>query len=141
MELPRRLFDRIVAHARAERPLEACGVVAGAGGAPVGVYPIANVERSPVRYRFDEREQRRVFREIEDRGWDLLAFFHSHPDSPAEPSSTDRMQAHRPDPLTGEPVAVYPSTRYLILSLAGEPELRCFRFARGRAVEEEVRIS
>jgi proteasome lid subunit RPN8/RPN11 len=142
IELPRALFDDIVAHARSGLPNEACGVLAGRDGRAARVYPMRNAEASPVVYRFDEREQLEVFTEIEDKGWELLGFFHSHTHSEAYPSPTDRAHAHWKDPVSGEEVPAYPGTRYLILSLAGpEPVLRSFRFEGGDAVEEEVRVS
>jgi proteasome lid subunit RPN8/RPN11 len=142
IELPRTLFDDIVAHARAGLPNEACGVLAGQDGRAARVYPMRNAEESPVVYRFDEREQLEVFNEIEDQGWELLGFFHSHTHTEAYPSPTDRAHAHWTDPVSGEDVPAYPGTRYLILSLAGvEPVLRAFRFEGGDPVEEEVRVS
>jgi [CysO sulfur-carrier protein]-S-L-cysteine hydrolase len=142
MDLPRSMFDEMVAHSRAGLPNEACGVLAGENGRPVRVYPMRNAEGSPVVYRFDEREQLEVFNEIEDKGWDLLGFFHSHTHTEAEPSPTDRAHAHWQDPISGQEVPAYPGTSYLILSLAGDtPELRAFRFENGRPEEEEVRVS
>jgi proteasome lid subunit RPN8/RPN11 len=142
VELPPSMFDQIVAHARDALPNEACGVIAGREGRAVRLYRMRNAEASPIVYRFDETEQLSVFSEIEDRGWDLLGFFHSHPDTGAYPSPADRAHAHWMDPLTGRHTAAYPGTRYLILSLAdGEPVLRAYRFERGEPVEEEVRVA
>jgi proteasome lid subunit RPN8/RPN11 len=142
IELSRELYEQMVSHALNGYPNEACGVVAGSDGKAVHVYPMRNAEESPVVYRFDEREQLRVFDEIEDQGWELLAFFHSHTHTEAYPSPTDLAQAHWRDPFTGDQVAAYPGTRYLILSLQhGEPELRAFRFEGGAPVEEDVRIT
>lgn len=142
IELPSSMFEEIVAHAKAEYPNEACGVLAGQGGRPVRVYAMRNAEASPVVYRFDSAEQVQVFRELDDRGWDLLGIFHSHTHTEAYPSPTDRADAHWTDPVTGEDAPAYPGTRYLILSLANEePTLRAFRFDRGEPVEEEVLVS
>ncbi len=143
IELSRELFDEMVAHARAGLPNEACGVVAGEDGRAVRIYAIRNADESPVMYRFDEREQLGVFRDVEDRGLSLLGFFHSHTHTEAYPSPTDRERAHWRDPVTGEEVPTYPDTRYLIVSLRNgdAPELRAFRFEGGRPVEEDVRIS
>ncbi len=141
IELPRSMFEEIVAHARAEYPNEACGVLAGQGGRPVRVYPMRNAEASPVVYRFDSAEQVQVFRELDDRGWDLLGIFHSHTHTEAYPSPTDRARAHWTDPGTGEDAPAYPGTRYLILSLANEePTIRAFTFEEGEPVEQEVRV-
>jgi proteasome lid subunit RPN8/RPN11 len=141
IELPRSMMEEIVAHARAALPNEACGVIAGNDGSPARVYPMRNAEESPVVYRFDEREQLRVFNDLEDRGWDLLAIFHSHTHTEAYPSPTDRGHALWRDPVTGRETPAYPGARYLILSLAEqEPILRAFTFLDGEPVEEEVRI-
>jgi proteasome lid subunit RPN8/RPN11 len=142
IELPTELYEQIVSHALKGYPNEACGAVAGTDGKAVRVYPMRNAEGSPVVYRFDEREQLRVFDEIEDQGWDLLAFFHSHTHTEAFPSPTDLAQAHWRDPFTGDLVAAYPGTHYLIVSLRDdEPVLRGFRFEEGTPVEEDVRIT
>ncbi|HEV3474140.1 MAG TPA: M67 family metallopeptidase [Actinomycetota bacterium] len=142
IELPTGLYAEMVEHAHAGLPNEACGVVAGEAGRAVRVYRMRNAEESPVVYRFDEREQLDVFNEIEEKGWDLLAFFHSHTHTEAYPSPTDRARAHWNDPVTGEQVAAYPGTRYLIVSLAeNQPVIRGFRFEGGEPVEEEVTVS
>jgi [CysO sulfur-carrier protein]-S-L-cysteine hydrolase len=142
IELPRAMVEEMLAHARAGMPNEACGVIAGEDGRPVRVYPMRNAEASPVVYRFDEREQLRVFTEVEEKGWDLLAFFHSHTHTEAFPSPTDRAHAHWTDPATGRQTPAYPGTRYLIMSLMGkEPVLRLYRFDDGEPVEEDVRIT
>ena len=116
--------------------------MAGRNGRALSVYPMRNAEASPVVYRFDEREQLRVFNEVEGKGWEILAFFHSHTHSEAYPSPTDRAQAHWTDPVTEEEVPAYPNIRYLILSLMDwdRPVLRAFRFEHGEPVEEGVRI-
>jgi proteasome lid subunit RPN8/RPN11 len=142
IELPRPMFEEIVAHARAELPNEACGVIAGQDGRPVHVYSMRNVEESPALYRFDGQEQINVMREIEGKGWDMLAIFHSHPSTRAYPSLTDREIAQWRDPLSGEEVPAYPGTKYLILSLANEqPVLRAYRFQGGEPIEEDGRIT
>jgi len=141
IELPSAMVDEIAAHARAGLPNEACGVVAGTDGRPVRVYPMRNAEESPVVYRFDGTEQIRVFRDIEDNGWELWGIFHSHTHTEAYPSPTDRAHAHWRDPVTGQEAPAYPGVKYLILSLAStEPELRAFTFQDGEVQEEEVRV-
>ncbi len=140
-ELPRALYEEILAHARAGLPNEACGVIAGEDGRAVRVYPMRNAEESPDIYRFDSREQLRVTDEIEEKGWHLLAIFHSHTHTEAYPSPTDRDEAVWPDPVKGDRVPRFPGTRYLILSLAeDEPVLRAFNLEGDRPVEEAVAI-
>lgn len=95
--IPRELTDEIVAHARAEKPNECCGMVASLDGVAVKVFPAANAAASPLRYEIDPAEQYRIEMEIEDSGWDLGAIYHSHTRSAPEPSETDRNLAFHPD--------------------------------------------
>lgn len=141
IEIPQELYEQMLAHARAGLPNEACGVLAGEDGHPVRVYAMRNAEESPVVYRFDEQQQLQVFNEVEEKEWELLAFFHSHTHTEAYPSPTDVADAHWRDPLTGELVPAYPGTRYLIISLREDPpEVRAYRFEDGTPVEEDVTI-
>ena len=62
------LVDAMVAHARADHPDEACGVIAGPEGSdrPERHIPMVNAERSPTFYRFDSGEQLKVWRQMEE---------------------------------------------------------------------------
>lgn len=123
--------EEIIRHAQREYPDEACGLLAGRDGRVEKVYPMTNAEHSPVTYRLDPEEQFRVFMEIEEKGWELLAIYHSHTHSPAYPSATDLERAFYPDSL------------YLIISLADreQPTLRAFRIIEGTITEERVEIA
>lgn len=125
MKLDQRFADAIVKQALDEAPLECCGFLAGRDGAAEEIYPLTNVERSPVLYRADSAEMFRAIRDMEDRDLELVAIYHSHTRSPAYPSSTDVAQAYYPDAV------------YLIVSLRDpdRPELRGFRI-RDAKVEE-----
>ena len=128
IELNRVFFDEIVRLAREEFPNEACGLIAAGDGRPEKLFPMRNADTSPVTYRLDPKEQLKVFNDIDERGWELWAIYHSHTHSQAYPSETDRRQAF------------YPEARYLILSLENrdDPVLRGFRIVDGEVSEEEV---
>ena len=88
--LPRAEADAIIAHARAEHPRECCGLLAAEGGAVVKHYPITNVYAGNDFFEMESHEQRAALDEIwEERGWDLLAIYHSHPASAPVPSRKD----------------------------------------------------
>lgn len=128
MELVGALEAEMVEHARASLPDEACGLVAGKDGRAVRLFPMRNVDRSPSTYRLDPAEQLAVFDAIEREGFDLLAIYHSHPTTSAEPSDLDRR------------LALYPEARYVIVSLADadRPVVRAFRILDGRVEEEAI---
>jgi proteasome lid subunit RPN8/RPN11 len=130
-ELDRVFVDEIVAQGLREFPNEACGLIAAEGGAPVRVFAMRNADASPATYRLDGKEQLEVFEELDQKGWDLWAIYHSHTHSEAYPSGTDVK------------LAFYPEARYMLLSLANrnEPVLRSFRIADGEVTEEELTIT
>jgi proteasome lid subunit RPN8/RPN11 len=80
LTISRDLHDKIIAHARADHPDEACGVIAGAigGDRPERFIAMENAERSPTFYRFDSQEQLRVWREMDDRDEEAVVIYHSH---------------------------------------------------------------
>jgi len=127
------LYEKIVAHARADHPDEACGVIAGPVGSdsPERFIAMLNAERSPTFYRFDSLEQLRVWREMDDRDEEPVVIYHSHTATEAYPSRTDVSYASEPE------------AHYVLVSTR-EPdraEFRSFRIVDGEVTEEEVRIT
>ena len=70
-------------------PEEACGLIGGKNRTSNLIYPIINELHSPVRFRLDPQIQLEAFMDIEARGLELLAIYHSHPKGPGIPSHTD----------------------------------------------------
>ncbi len=83
----------MLAHLEACLPNEGCGLLAGQAGIVHEVIPIPNAAASPVRFRMDPREQLRALDAIDEKGWELLGIFHSHPAGPVGPSVTDVAEA------------------------------------------------
>jgi proteasome lid subunit RPN8/RPN11 len=131
-ELDEVFAKEMVAHGLREFPNECCGVIAAdADGQPVKIFPMRNADASPVTYRLDGKEQLRVFEEMEERGWELWAIFHSHTHSEAYPSETDVR------------LAFYPESRYVLVSLADreDPVIRSFFIREGEVEEEDLVIA
>ncbi|MFD0688377.1 Mov34/MPN/PAD-1 family protein [Actinomadura fibrosa] len=132
LTIERALVDQIVAHARADHPDEACGIIAGPAGSdrPVRYVPMANAERSPTFYRFDSQEQLKVWREMDDRDEEPVVIYHSHTATEAYPSRTDISYAAEPN------------AHYVLVSTRSdeETEFRSYRIVDGEVTEEEVRI-
>jgi proteasome lid subunit RPN8/RPN11 len=132
LTIERALVDKIVAHARADHPDEACGVVAGPAGSDVPGRFIAmmNAERSPTFYRFDSLEQFRVWREMDERDEEPVVIYHSHTATEAYPSRTDVTYAAEPN------------VHYVLVSTRDpeNAEFRSYRIVDGVVTEEEVHV-
>ena len=132
LTIDRALHDKIVAHARADHPDEACGVIAGPAGSdrPERFIPMANAERSPTFYRFDSMEQFQVWKEMDERDEEPVVIYHSHTATEAYPSRTDVSLASEP------------GAHYVLVSTRKEDsaEFRSFRIIDGEVSEEEVSI-
>lgn len=87
-------------HGEETYPHECCGVLLGRmDGDERVVTSIARCgntrQDSPQnRYNIDPKQLVRIQREARDRGEDIVGFYHSHPDHPAQWSPTDLAEAH-----------------------------------------------
>ncbi|SOD65040.1 Proteasome lid subunit RPN8/RPN11, contains Jab1/MPN metalloenzyme (JAMM) motif [Streptomyces zhaozhouensis] len=130
------LRDQIIAHARADHPDEACGVVAGPAGTdrPERFVPMLNAARSPTFYEFDSEELLRLYNEMDARDEDPVVIYHSHTATEAHPSRTDIS------------LAMEPFAHYVLVSTAesgngeGPVPFRSFRIVDGEVTEEEVAV-
>lgn len=130
MVITRAKVDEMVSHLRSAFPDEGCGVLGARDGRVTKVFPIKNVSESPVIYRMDPMEQLNALDEIEDRGWELGAIFHSHTRTRAYPSRTD------------VELSFYPEALQIIVSFANpdRPDVRTFRITGGEIQEVELEI-
>lgn len=93
LSFSREEYDALLAHAREGTPQEVCGVLGGEGSTVTSTYRVRNVAEAPEsRYELDPEAQLEAIEAAEADG-ELLGFYHSHPEGPAEPSATDRAQA------------------------------------------------
>jgi proteasome lid subunit RPN8/RPN11 len=122
LAVPRVVFEAMVAQARAERPNECCGLLAGvremtgegdSPGATVGRvverYPLPNALASPVEYHSDDRAMFDAHRDMRRRDLEMLAVYHSHPTTAPVPSRTDLARNY------------FAEVVHLIVSLTTEP--------------------
>ena len=130
------LVDAIVAHARADHPDEACGVIAGPAGSdrPERFIPMINAARSPTFYEFESSDLLKLYREMDANDEDPVVIYHSHTATEAYPSRTDVSYA-------SEPFAHYVlvSTRETGTE-AGPFEFRSYKIVDGIIEEEEIEI-
>ena len=120
LHLNKTIIEEITAIARAALPNEACGYLAGKNGIITKCYGLTNTDQSPEHFSFDPAEQFSTLKEVRSNGLEILANFHSHPETPARPSGEDIRLAFDPNILYG------------IISLAeDEAVLKFFSIVKG----------
>ena len=127
--MSRACYDELIAHCRSRYQKEACGILAGQGEHVTRVYPMTNVEDSPIGYAMDPREQLRLEKTMRAQGERLVGIYHSNTASDAAPSSVD------------VELAISPEVSYLLVSLKDwqRPDVKSYRID-GTTVTSEPHV-
>ncbi len=136
LTIDRATYDAIVAHAKRDHPVEACGLVVGptGSGRAERLVPMVNAAGSPTFYELDSADLLSLYQEMDDRDEEPVVVYHSHTATEAYPSRTDIG-------LAGEPGA-----HYVLVGTRehgndpGPVELRSYRIVDGEVTEEEVLV-
>ena len=97
LRLPEELRQKVELVVDASYPFEACGVMIGHNEGVAGQVVVKNVfharnlntERARDRFLLDPADHLAADRVARECGLDVVGFWHSHPDHPAQPSVTD----------------------------------------------------
>jgi proteasome lid subunit RPN8/RPN11 len=94
-------YEALRAHGEETYPNECCGVllgknVAGAGNHVQQIVRAGNTRTDAAhnRYHIAPQELVKIQRQARGQGLDIVGFYHSHPDHPAQWSQTDFAEAH-----------------------------------------------
>jgi proteasome lid subunit RPN8/RPN11 len=101
LKVPQSAYASLRRHGEETYPHECCGVLLGQMNED-GTRSVTTVARAVNtrtdsahnRYNIDPKELIRIQREGRERGEDIIGFYHSHPDHPAQWSQTDLADAH-----------------------------------------------
>ena len=131
LEIPGDIFERMVEQAKAEAPIEACGILAGSDGKVEKLYTMTNADQSRTHCMMEPQEQFAVIKDIRAAGLKMLAMYHSHPETPARPSDEDVRLALTPDVI------------YVIVSLrnADAPTIKGFLINKGTIAAVPINVS
>jgi proteasome lid subunit RPN8/RPN11 len=101
LKVSRKDYDALRRHGEETYPNECCGVLLGRfedddSRVVTSTARCGNTRTDSLhnRYNIDPRELVRIQREGRERGEDIVGFYHSHPDHPAQWSKTDFEEAH-----------------------------------------------
>jgi len=128
LALEKHFVDEMAAHALEDAPNECCGIIAGKAGRATKLYRAKNAEASPYRYKVDDRDLFRIYKECSENDWDFIGIYHSHTASEAYPSPTDVR------------LAFWPEAYYILVSTKdpGTPVIRAYRILDGEITEEPI---
>ena len=87
-------IDILKKHAKQNQPNESCAILFGRNEeekfSVTDVFLTENMAASPVNFTISNEELIKAYQESEKKNLEVIAIFHSHPDSAAYPSLTDR---------------------------------------------------
>lgn len=126
--ISRSIADAIFIQGKEELPIEACGYLAGKDGVAIKRYPLTNIDNSHDHFSLDPKEQFDTYKKAKAEGLNLIAVYHTHPETPARPSEEDIK------------LAFDPNISYVIASISHE-EIKSFKIKAGNVTKEELIIN
>ena len=88
--LPQTIKKILTQHAESENPNESCAILYGNGNIVSDVFLTNNIEQSPVNFTISNEQLIEGYKIAEEKKMDVVGIFHSHPNSEAYPSNTDK---------------------------------------------------
>ena len=130
MILLEQALQNIEQHAEQGYPAEVVGILVGNLHQQTvsQTVPLTNLQKhTRDRYLVDGKEQWKIEKEIEDSGFDILGYYHSHPDHPSQFSKYDKDHA-------------LPNMNYLIISVqkGDAQQIQTWRLREDRSTMDEI---
>ena len=73
-----------------QKPNEACAILFGKGDEVLDIFLTDNIEESPINFTISNEQLIEAYKIAEDQNVEIVGIFHSHPNSDAFPSNTDK---------------------------------------------------
>lgn len=129
IKIKKEIIEKMIEHAKKDAPIEACGYLVGKGGLVSWHYELTNIDKSEEHFSFEPKEQFDTVRDAREKGLEICAVYHSHPETPARPSGEDIKLAFDPD------------LSYVIVSLAdGAEDVKSFKIKDSNVEIEDMEV-
>ena len=130
LTIPKNIFEQMLEQAKDQAPVEACGILAGRDGRAERLYKMTNTDGGSDHFMMEPFEQFAAVKNIRSAGLEMLAIYHSHPETPARPSEEDIR------------LALTPNVVYVILSLkdSDNPDVKGFLIKDTNVTEVPVLV-
>ena len=73
-----------------QKPNESCAILFGKNNEVLDIFLTENIDESPVNFTISNKQLIEAYKIAEDKKMDVIGIFHSHPNSDAYPSNTDK---------------------------------------------------
>jgi proteasome lid subunit RPN8/RPN11 len=77
-------------HSENQKPNEACAILFGKNDQVLDLFLTENIEKSSVNFTISNEQLIEGYKIAEEKEMEVIGIFHSHPDSDAFPSNTDK---------------------------------------------------
>lgn len=88
--IPQSIKKILTQHAENENPNESCAMLYGKNDTVSEVFLTKNIDESPVNFTISNEQLIEGYKIAEDKNLEMMGIFHSHPNSEAFPSNTDK---------------------------------------------------
>lgn len=122
------LIKEMIDHLETDLPNEGCGYISGTNDELKNLIKMTNVDQSPEHFTFNPKEQFAAVKEARNKKEELLAVYHSHPETPAR--------------LSEEDLKLFNDSKmaYIIVSFKDEkPDVKAYMVNKPSSEELEVR--
>lgn len=127
--IKRSVYEAMIEHCKESLPNEGCGLLSGKGMTGDSLWKLQNEAHHPNRFHMSVAAIEQSVQQMASKGETLTGIFHSHPSTPAIPSSHD---------IANNP---YTDVVYLIVSFyKGEIDVGCFIMEDQQAVPIQLVI-
>ena len=73
-----------------QKPNESCAILFGKNDKVLDLFLTENIEKSPLNFTISNKQLIEGYKIAEEQEMEVIGIFHSHPDSDAYPSNTDK---------------------------------------------------